>query len=271
MDEVRKAGQEDEHEFWFARDLMLVLGYKNWESFARVVIKAQEACATAGLSEDNHFRQATKKVRLGSSASREVEDVMLSRFACYLVAQNGDPKKQQIAMAQAYFAVQTRKSELIEERYRSIERLEHREQLKVSEKALSDVFSSHGVDGKGYAIIRSKGDQAFFGGHTTQMMKDKYGIQKSRPLGDFLSPLALSAKTLVNEMSRHNISRSELHGAGPLAAEHVSNSESVRSMLQERGIKPEDLPAEEDIRKVQRRVSRDHDALPSRQLPETTE
>lgn len=267
LDGIRKADEDTEFEFWLARDLMTALGYASWESFAKVVQKAQESCRLAGLAEDNHFRQATKMVQIGSGAARSVEDVMLSRFACYLVAQNGDSKKTQVAVAQAYFAVQTRKMELIEEHIRTVERLEYREQLRLSEKALSDVFAGHGIKGSSFGIIRSKGDAAFFGGKSTQQMKDRYGISSSRPLGDFLPSLTLSAKTLINEMSRYNIDRSALHGDAAITKEHVSNSTSVRDMLGKRGIKPEDLPAEEDIAKVERKYHKSQSSLKASGLP----
>lgn len=235
LDSIRKADDETEFEFWFARDLMPALGYSNWESFAKVVEKAQESCRLAGIPEDNHFRQATKMVSIGSGANRSIENIMLSRFASYLVAQNGDSKKAQVAVAQAYFAVQTRKMELIEEHIRTVERLEYREQLRLSEKVLSEVFAGHGIKGESFGIIRSKGDRAFFGGQTTQQMKDRYGISKSRPLGDFLPSLTLSAKTLINEMSKFNIDRDALQGKTAVTREHVSNSTSVREMLGKRG------------------------------------
>ncbi|MFD1845329.1 DNA damage-inducible protein D [Arthrobacter flavus] len=267
LDSIRRSDEETEYEFWFARDLMPALGYTNWESFAKVVEKAQESCRLAGLPEDNHFRQATKMVAIGSGASRPIEDIMLSRFASYLVAQNGDSKKTQVAVAQAYFAVQTRKMELIEDHIRTVERLEYREQLRLSEKALSDVFAGHGIKGEAFGIIRSKGDRAFFGGQTTQQMKTRYGISKSRPLGDFLPSLTLSAKTLINEMSKYNIDRESLQGESAVTKEHVNNSTTVRDMLGQRGITPEDLPAEEDITKIERKHKQAQDNLKKSSLP----
>ena len=268
LEDIRKSNGQDDHEFWFARELMSVLGYNTWESFAKVVRKAQESCINSGLPEDNHFRQATKKVELGSGATRDVEDVMLSRFACYRVAQNGDPKKPQIAISQAYFAVQTRRAELVEQHYRSLERLEQRENLKASEKLLSGALASHGVDGKGFGIIRSKGDKAFFGGNTTADMKALYGITQSRALGDYLSPVVMSAKTLINEMTRHNVSQDNLQGEARIGREHVTNSKAVRETLTGRGIHPEDQPAEEDIKKVERRLNREIGTVRTKQLPE---
>lgn len=267
LDAIRKANDEAEFEFWFARELMSALGYSNWESFTKVVEKAQASCGLAGIPEENHFRQATKMVPIGSGAQRTVEDVMLSRFACYLVAQNGDTKKTQVAVAQAYFAVQARKMEVIEEHIRTVERLEYREQLRLSEKALSEVFAGHGIKGASFGIIRSKGDTAFFGGKSTQQMKERYGISSSRPLGDFLPSLALSAKTLINEMSRHNIDRSALSGDSAITREHVGNSTSVREMLGTRGIRPEDLAPEEDIAKVERKYNKSQSNLKSSTLP----
>jgi len=267
LEEIRKTNGQEDHEFWLARELMSVLGYKTWESFAKVVGKAQEACINSGVAEDNHFRQATKMVPVGSGATREVDDVMLSRFACYLIAQNGDPKKPQIAISQAYFAAQTRRAELVEQHYRSIERIEQRENLKASEKLLSGALASHGVDGKGYGIIRSRGDEAFFGGRTTAAMKDLYGIIQTRALGDYLSPVLMSAKTLINEMTKHNVTHSNIQGHRLISSEHVTNSEAVRETLTGRGIIPEDQPAEEDIKKVERRLNKEIGKVRTRELP----
>jgi len=269
LDGIKQSDEESAIEFWYARDLMAALGYNNWESFANVVKKAQTACQTAGIPEDNHFRQATKMVSIGSSAMRPIEDVMLSRFACYLVAQNGDPRKTQIAVAQAYFALQTRRAELLDEQIEKLQRLEARDQLRQSEKALSESFATHGIeDSKSYGIIRSKGDQAFFGGFTTQRMKDKFGITSTRPLADFLPTITLAAKTLATEMSKLNIERSDIHGESAITVEHVANNKSVRNMLGERGIKPEELPAEEDISKVARKHVKEQGQLHNSKLPE---
>ena len=206
-------------------------------------------------------------VSLGSGASRAVDDVMLSRYACYLIAQNGDPKKQAVAYAQSYFASQTRKQELIEEHRRQSERIESREQLKASEKALATVFVDRGLDGRAIGIVKSLGDTALFGGRNTQQMKDLYGVTSTRPLADFLPNLTISAKNLINEMSRVNIQRDKHVGKQAISREHVENSTSVRDMLGKRGIKPEDLPAEEDIAKVERRMKKGEKELPKSTLP----
>lgn len=271
LDSIKQSDEEAAIEFWYARELMIALGYNNWESFAKVVKKAQQACETAGIAEDNHFRQATKMVPIGSSAVRSIDDVMLSRFACYLVAQNGDPRKTQIAVAQAYFALQTRRAELLDEQIEKLQRLEARDQLRQSEKALSESFSTHGIsDSKSYGIIRSKGDEAFFGGFTTQRMKDKFGITSTRPLADFLPTITLAAKTLATEMSKLNIERSDIRGESAITVEHVANNKSVRNMLGERGIKPEELSAEEDINKVARKHDREQGELHNSKLPEVS-
>lgn len=267
LDGACKRSTDKGVEFWFARDLQEVLGYSRWEAFVSVIGKAIESCRNVSISEEDHFRQVTKKVPLGSGAHRDIEDFMLSRYACYLVAQNGDPKKSAIAYAQSYFALQTRKQELIEERMRETERLETREQLKTSEKALSAVFVEHGLDGPQIARVRSVGDKAFFGGRTTQQMKDLYGIVSSRPLADFLPSLTISAKNLINEMSRVNIEREGHRGEVAISREHVDNSTSVRNMLAGRGIKPEELAAEEDITKVERRMRKGERELPKMVLP----
>jgi DNA-damage-inducible protein D len=248
-------------EFWFARDLMEPLGYSRWENFMAAIQRAIESCRSTGYDEANHFRDVTKMVRLGSGADRPVDDFMLTRYACYLIAQNGDPRKQAIAFAQSYFAVQTRKQELIEDRMHLQTRLEARDRLRESGKALSQNIYERGVDDVGFGRIRAQGDAALFGGHTTQMMKDKYGIVQSRPLADFLPTLTIAAKNLATEMTNHNVMQDDLQGEKGIAQEHVQNNHSVRDMLGQRGIKPEQLPAAEDIKKLERRVRSDEKRL----------
>lgn len=192
-------------EFWFARDLMELLGYARWENFSTVIQRAMESCKSTGYDAEDHFRGVTKMVKLGSGSERPVEDFMLTRYACYLVAQNGDPRKQAIAFAQSYFAVQTRKQELIEDRMRLQARMDARDRLRESEKALSQNIYERGVDDAGFGRIRAQGDAALFGGHTTQQMKDKYGIVQARPLADFLPTLTIAAKNLATEMTNHNV------------------------------------------------------------------
>jgi len=248
------AYEQDGIEYWLARELQELLEYTQWRNFENVITKAKIACEKSGNAISDHFADVSKKVQLGSGATKDVPDFMLTRYACYLIAQNGDPKKEQIAFAQSYFAIQTRKQELLEERIQLMERLQAREKLAATETELSKNIYERGVDNRGFANIRSKGDWAMFGGHNTSAMKRKLGIKDNRPLADFLPTITITAKQLATEITNFNVKKNDLKGEGHITHEHVKNNKDVRGLLGKSGIKPEELPAEEDIKKLERRV-----------------
>lgn len=253
---------EDGVEYWLARDIMKPLGYVQWRNFETAIKRSMVSCETAKTPVQNHFAEVSKMVDLGSGSIRELKDYKLTRYACYLIAQNGDPRKDEIALAQAYFAVKTRTQELLEQRVAEIQRLQSRKALSETEKQLASVAFERGVDSKGFARIKSQGDRALFGGHDTKAMKKKLGISDKKPLADVLPDVTLAAKNLAGAMTAHNVAERDLYGVTNIQNEHVGNNVSVRSTLVERGIYPENLPAEEDTKKVERRLKADERNLP---------
>lgn len=247
-------------ECWSARELCELLGYSKWEKFCNVINKAKSACTEAGEEIEHHFPCVGKKVLLGSGAERIIDDYMLTRYACYLIAQNGDPKKTQIAFAQNYFAVQTRRAELVQQRILDFERVQARNKLAETEKRLSGVLYERGVDSKGFAIIRSKGDKALFR-LDTALLKRKLGIPDSRPLADFLPTISIKAKDFAAEMTSVNVQQKDLHGQNSISQEHIDNNLAVRDMLLKRGIIPEQLPISEDLKKVERRLKKEENSI----------
>lgn len=248
-------------EYWYARDLQKSLGYDRWENFVNVLNKAKTACEISGIEVLDHFRDVTKMVTIGSNAPRSIEDIMLTRYACYLIAQNGDSRKEQISFAQTYFAIQTRKQEILEQRLELEDRLQARAKLRESETELSKNIYERGVDDKGFGRIRSKGDSALFGGYATQAMKDKLEVPDNRSLADFLPTITITAKNLATEITNHNVKQNDLYGENSITSEHIQNNESIRELLVERGIKPEELPRAEDLKKLERKVKSDEKKL----------
>jgi DNA-damage-inducible protein D len=251
------SAQINEVECWNARALSVLFGYTDWRNFQNVIDKAKDACKNSGEQPENHFVDITKMVKIGSGTAREVEDIALTRYACYLVAQNGNPAKAEVAFAQTYFAVQTRKQEMIEQRMLNISRVTAREKLSKSENKLSGIIYERGVDEVGFSIIRSKGDQALFGGFTTQDMKKKLNIPENRPLADFLPTLTIKAKDFATELTSHNVTERDLKGRDAISKEHIDNNKAVRKMLNERGVRPESLAPAEDIKKLKRKLESD--------------
>lgn len=244
-------------ECWSAREMQVLLGYSKWENFEKVIQKAKDACDNAGEEINNHFPDVRKVIEAGKGAQQIIADVALTRYACYLVAQNGDSRKVEIAFSQNYFAVQTRRAEIVEQRLLQFERIKAREKLSQTEKQLSGILYERGVDNKGFAVIRSKGDQALFRLSTLQL-KNKMGAPDKRPVADFLPTISIKAKDLAAEMTGLNVQTKDLKGQNPIEKEHIDNSSAVRKMLLERGIKPENLPAAEDVKKLQRKLEADN-------------
>ncbi len=255
------ARREQGIEYWFARELQPLLDYDRWENFATLVDRARIGCRKAGQRVADHFRDLTKMVVLGSGAERAIDDIALTRYACYLLAQNGDPRKEPIAFAQTYFAVQTRRQEVIEARLVEHERVAARLRLVQSEKELSGLIFERLADGQSFARIRSKGDRALFGGLTTRQMKARLRVPEQRPLADFLPTVTIKAKDLATEITIHKTNEQDLRTEPAITREHVENNRGVRRLLAERGIKPEKLPAEEDLQKLTRRLKSDERKL----------
>jgi len=266
LDDIRHS--DDNGEFWFARELYRLLGYAKWENFESVLKKAEDACRNSGGSVESHFIKTGFNVETGSGASRDVGDVRLTRYAAYLTAVNGDPRKQEIAVAQTYFVTQTRKIEVMQKRMEEIERLSAREKLKITEKEFGALAFARGVDGGGIALIRSRGDQELFGTKNTQDMKRQFGVVNKNPLADVLPTVTLKAKDLATAMTTENARQKNLYGLVPIGKEHVKNNQGVREALVKSGIYPEKLPAAENIKVIETRHRRELKELQAKQKKE---
>jgi DNA-damage-inducible protein D len=267
FEEIVRRDDDSDIEFWMARDLLPLLGYRTWRNFEPVVEKAVKACELSGYTAEDHFARVRTMVNIGSGAQRDVDDIMLTRYACYLIAQNGDSTKAPVAFAQTYFAVQTRKQEVIEKRLAEVERLSARTKLTQSERELSGIIFERLRDGQSFARIRSKGDMALFGGNTTNDMKKRLGVSKGRALADFLPAITIKAKDFANEITNFNIKRDDLRTEPKITAEHTKNNKDVRKLLLDRKIVPENLPPSEDLKKIERRLTSEEKKLPKRVEP----
>jgi len=242
-------------EYWFARDLQKLLGYKEWRNFEKVINKAKESCKNSKQQPSDHFVDVNKTIKMPKGAEKEISDIMLTRYACYLIAQNGDPRKDTIAFAQTYFAIQTRKQEVLIERMQLEERVQARKKLSETETQLSKNIYERGVDHRGFGRIRSKGDSALFGGYNTAQMKKKLGV-KSGPLANKLPTITIKAKDFATELTNFNVEKEDMQGESKITREHIKNNSEVRGLLEKQGIKPEELPPEEDIKKLERKLNK---------------
>jgi DNA-damage-inducible protein D len=256
-----KARTENGVTYWYAREIQPLLEYTEWRNFSTVIEKAKVACQMADQDVNNHFVDINKMVEVGSGVSREIKDLMLTRYACYLIAQNADPSKEAVAFAQSYFAIQTRKQEVLEERLHLAERIQARAKLTETERQLSNTLYLHGVDERGFGAVRSMGDNALFGGNNTAEMKRRLGVKPSKPLADFLPTVTLKAKEFAAAITDFNVRKLKMWGANQIGNEHVKNNKDVRAVLEKSNIRPEELPPEEDIQKLERRVRSDGNRL----------
>ncbi len=259
LESIKRVSNDDHPmEFWSARDLMPMLGYTKWQKFTEVIERAKAACKLSGQNIDDHVTGAGKMIATGKGATRKIEDFFLTRYAFYLIAQNGDPRKPEIALAQTYFATQTRKQELLEQRDMESKRLDARAKLRETESKIESTVYERGIKYPvEFATFKNKHIEALYGGISASQLKKIRKIPPKRSLADFDSHVELKAKDFALAMTDHNIKEKDIRGKEAMNTEVVKNSRETRQALLNRGIKPEHIKPEEDLKLVESRKNKE--------------